>query len=478
MTRVLFWNIENFGLNKIFSPSRVRRMGHGGLTDAQAAAQRRVIIQAVLNAANPDIIVVIEVSSGDNHPNALATQTGGMEAMANIQFQLNASGLFPGGWNLVPPLYTGVGGVSESVGILYRRQNSAGTTFRFFTGPNIWTAGGYAGTSQDPATGLAPAPYPVPAMVGQVNIHSMLVPPLPPPAVAPTVPRAIPAVAQHNAGLNENVVAARIYFDNTMGAPVAFAGLREPFMATFTETGPGPGFALQRDLTLFGIHSPPNGVAATAYMLLLATIQEIVGPLGANETRVIGGDFNRNLLAANGTASGAYAALTGAGYTLLIAPTAGGIPVNVDQYIGYFSTHIRGASKTATSKFLWSDPASAAPSAYPGYGYVGSNFVTTPFYAIDNILVWPHRGAPYNYNTTIMNTVVGTPMNAVAMPADNPPVGAIAMAHQFGAPGGAWPPAPGAPNYVGIGAATNLVSWANYRRIKNTSDHFGVVADV
>ena len=473
MTRVLFWNIENFALNKIFSVALKRQRGHGGLTDAQAALARRTVINAVNAAAQADIIVIVEVSSGDNWPNALASQTGGMEAMVYIQNRFNNPAVvLPGGWGLVPPLYTGTGGRAETVGILYRRTNTAGTIHRYFTGPNIWT-GGYGGASADPGLGLAPAAYPAPVMVGAgIDINAMLVPP------GFGGVRAIPGGAQHNGGLNENVVAARIAFDDTFGAPVAFGGLREPFMTTFTETNAGG--VVQRDLTIFGIHSPPQGVAAANYMATLATMQDIMGPLGATETRIIGGDFNLNLFAANGTPSGAYAPLiAGAGnYTLLVAPTAGGIPVNVDQYIGYFSTHIRGKVKTAASKFLWSDVGGAGLSDYPGYGYAGSNFVAAPFYSIDNILVWPHQAPPYNYDTTIMNTVAGTPMNAVAMPPDNPPFGVRVLASQFGAPGGAWPAAPTAPNFPGIGGASSLTGWANYGRIRNTSDHFGIFANV
>ena len=41
MTRVLFWNIEQFSINKIFSASTQVTPGHGGLTDQVAAAQRQ-----------------------------------------------------------------------------------------------------------------------------------------------------------------------------------------------------------------------------------------------------------------------------------------------------------------------------------------------------------------------------------------------------------------------------------------------------
>jgi hypothetical protein len=476
MTRILFWNIENFSINKIFSASTVRKRGHGGLSEAQSATQRRAVISAVLTAAAPDIIVIIEVSSGDNNPNLLATQTGGINALAMMQFRLNnPMTMVAGGWNAVPPLYTGVGGVAETIGILYRRTNNAGTLHRYFTGPNIWT-GGHNGYSVRPANGV-PAPYNGGVLApGTVNVNGMLVPP------GLGGVRQIPAGAQHNGGLNEDVVAARIFF-NTLGgglvapAPVAFGGLREPFMATFTEAN-GMG-VVARDITVFGVHSPPTNPAATNYITTLSTIGEIVGPLGVNETRVIGGDFNVSLFAVNGTPSNLYNPLTGGAgaYTLLVSPTAGGVPMNLEQYQGYFSTHIRTKDKTAASRFLWSNGGGPGQSFYPGYGYVGSNFAPPPFYSIDNVLVWPHVGM-HNYQTTILNTVTGTPLNGVMAPPDGPPQGTIALASQFTAAPMGFPVAPTAPAYPGIGAAGNLTSWNNYGRVRNVSDHFAIFADV
>jgi hypothetical protein len=475
MTRILFWNIENFSINRIFSASTVRKRGHGGLSEAQSATQRRAVINAVLAATMPDIIVIIEVSSGDNAPNELATQTGGINALAMMQFGLNNPlTMVAGGWNAVPPLYTGVGGVAETVGILYRRTNNAGTLFRYFTGPNIWT-GGHNGTSVLPGNG-APTPYNGAMLApGTVNVNGMLVPP------GLGGVRQIPAGALHNGGLNEDVVAARIFFNTPVAGPVlppvpvAFGGLREPFMATFTEAN-GMG-VVARNITIFGVHSPP--AAGAAYVTTLSTVGDIVDPLGANETRVIGGDFNVNLFAVNGTASNLYNPLTGGAgaYTLLVSPTAGGVPMNLEQYQGYFSTHIRPKDKIAGSRFLWSNGGGPGQSFYPGYGYVGSNFAPGPFYSIDNVLVWPHLGM-HNYQTTIMNTVTGTPMNGVAMPPDNPPPGTIPLLSRFTAPPMGFPVAPIAPGYPGIGAAKNLTGWNNYGRVRNTSDHFGIFADI
>lgn len=472
MTRVLFWNIESFSINKIFSASTQVTPGHGGLSDQIAAMQRRTLINLVIGAAAPDIIVIIEVSSGENIAGALATPTGGLESMAMMQFHFNQHFAVPGGWNAVPPLFIGTGGRAETVGILYRRSNNAGTINRYFTGPNVWT-GGVGGASVPPGGGV-PAPYTgVPLPVGTVNINGMLDP------IGMGGARQIPAGALHNGGVNENLVAARVDFDDGTGTAVNFNGLRQPYMATFTEALAAGG-AVQRNVTLFAVHSPPQNPAAANYITRLSTIPDVVGALGANETRILGGDFNVNLFAANGTAATDYNPLTTApnAYQLLVHPTAAGVPTTPEQYRGYFSTHIRGPLKTAASEFLWTDPNAAGPSYYPGYGYVGSNFVAAPFYSIDNILVWPFQGAPYNYQTTIMNMVTGTPFNGVAMPPDNPPQGTVAIPSLFGMPPVGWPIAPTAPNYPGIGVAGLLAGWNNYKRIRNTSDHFGIFAEV
>ncbi|MEM6457058.1 MAG: hypothetical protein AAF772_18355, partial [Acidobacteriota bacterium] len=176
MTRVLYWNVQTFGNDKLFDASRKRKKGNGGLSRAQAATQRRQLFGRVLTATQPDIIVMIEVASGFNGAGDLATQTAGMTGLVNVKTALNnTAALNAGGWNLVPPIHVGTGGRTETVGILYRRQNAAGTLIRYFTGPNIWT-GGFGGNSVDPAGGAAAAAYPVPGGGGAIDINAMLVP--------------------------------------------------------------------------------------------------------------------------------------------------------------------------------------------------------------------------------------------------------------------------------------------------------------
>ena len=463
MTRVLFWNLQTFGINKINNPYFNRRgAGIGGLTLQQASVMRRNLVGAILTAAAPDIIVLVEVASGDSYPDDLATNTDGW-AGAVYLLNLLRAGNAGAGWRLVPPLRVGrtPGSKPETVAVFYK--GVSGGVNRFFTGPNLWV-GGANGHSTQPGVGVVGNAYPAAR-----SLNTMLV-------IPGNAARNIPGGALHNGGLAENVVAARTRF-RLSGAPaywVDYQVYRPPYMVTFTEAN-AMG-AVQRNLTLFGVHSPAVAGDPGTFIIYLQNTEDVVAALGANETRVIGGDFNLSLLAANGGPSNVYAPL-GPNYVPLLDSPGAPAPANYSAYVGYFSTHImrKPQSNTEASLFLWSDPNTNSP--YPGYGYVGSRFVAN-FYSIDNILVWPHQGPPYNYQTTILNPAVGAPFNQVLPTPNGAPQGTVALGQQMtNAPVG-WPPAPNAPRVQNIGGRNSLTGWNNYGYLYSTSDHFALVAVV
>lgn len=499
MTNIVYWNIENFGINKFNDPSRKRpRYGqgkNGGNSPAVASAQRRTNLAAILNATQPDIIVVVEVSSGAGGGGDLATNTGGLNGASYILDLLRANPLDPNNaeWRLVPPLKVGAGGLTESVAVFYRGvSGTVGTPTevqRYFTGPNIWT-----GANVSVAAG-APAPYPGVA-VGWPNILEFLDPP------GAAAARNIPVGAQYNGNLAESTVAARISFAAQVGAipapPVAggfinYNGLRQPYMVSFVEednTG-----AITRNLTIIAVHSPPNFIGATNYMnVLLSGAADVAAPpdvVNHNEIKIVCGDFNLNAITALGARTNAYNTLVGLNYTALLYPPPalpGGIAL--ESYQGYLATHIkparRNAQRTKNSRFLWSDNTVGAPvpSHYPGYRYIGSDIVNN-FFSIDNILVQPAPGAP---QFTIMNQVTGTPFNLVGGLPVGVPVGTRIMPHGLTnlplapaiPPAGplpiAWPQAP-APNYA-AGLARSLNGWSNYGNLRGTSDHLALFASI
>ena len=367
-------------------------------------------------------------------------------------------------WRLVPPLVVGQGAVSESVAVFFR--GTTGVVTRYFTGPN-WFTGGYKGQSVAPRGGI---PVNYPNAFGQPDFLSMLAP--------GGMVRNTPANALHNINIPETQLAARINFKSIAVPPAAvppaqvnFLHYRQPYMVTFTETGGVPN---PRHITLFACHAPPNNLppilATTQFMNnKLPTMADIANPPAPNETKVICGDFNLNLLNHDGTDANHYAGLTGLGYIRMLAPPAGPPPPALEAYAGYFCTHIKRAQPTQNSRFLWSAP--GEPSPYPGYGYLGSTFGN--YCSIDNVLVRPAPGAG---TLTVVNSVVGTPLNAVHPSPGGAPIGIDNFGNDMNNIAG-WPESPNAAAF-NVGMATNRKGWLNYGHIRNTSDYFALMAQI
>lgn len=475
MTRMLFWNIEQFKAERFYNAS-----GNldpvANMTHALSSTARHDLMYAVIEAANPDVIVIVEVTAAINNASNLAGNNGGTTALLSLLDWLRntPSTVQSPEWRLVPPLWiagANNGGL-ETVGVLYR--GVTGPVTRYFTGPNLWP-GGVAAVSKAPPGLNGPYGNNVPHHGIATDYRFMLMP--------GGVGRNVPVGALHNATLPEGNLAAR-YKMNPIVPVIAgpgvsryvnFGACRPPYMVTFTEDNAG---AL-RNLTVFAIHGPADAGPAQAYIAQLATVEEIAAALGANETRVIGGDFNNNLLDGAGNLNASYNPLTGpVGYQLLLQP-AGAAPVNLDSYLGYFATHLLPVHNNANallpaSKFLWSNGA-LAQSYYPRYGYQSALY-----YSLDNVLVRPHV-ALHNYQSTILNTIVASPLNAVLPPVPgNPPIGTLAIAAQMpNIPVGwqPWPPAPVAPDYAAPDATT-LLAWDQYGHVASTSDHFALFVDV
>lgn len=464
MTRILYWNIESFGYNKI-RPLSKKRDRNGAFIPDYKAADRLALILAHITAFNPDIFVVVETASGpSNGPGSLISNTGGWEGCAELLLRIrNLTGV---AWNLVPPLVVGQAGRAEGVAVFYKPVIPAGGGVaagkRLFTGPNAWSPAGN-GLSFNPTVLPAPAAGNYPLL--QTNTCFTV------------ANRAIPATALNPGNLNESRCAARVAFVDNAGAPINYGGLREPYMVTFCETVDGPPVVVQRNLTLFAIHSPPQYVAANAYLNGLANVRDISAALGALETRVITGDFNVNLLSQAGNDPQRYAALTALGYGLQLQPPLAAPPPALEAYTGYFATHLR--SRNAT--IFWST--NAGPVPYPGYRYIGSSN-SSNLYSIDNILV--RGGAAGNF--TIANTVVGVPMNVANPVPGGAPIGVVPMPSAFQAPPPAWVPAPPAPPLplvppnpapaFAAGDRQRYRDWRNLGHIRSTSDHLALFVTV
>lgn len=458
MTRVLYWNIENFGYNKIrpFTGKRTR-LG-APIVNVQATDRFNLIIKHI-NSYDPDIFVIIEVSTGIGAQGGLISQSGGWdgcELLLNDLINIDPS------WNLVPPLLVGTAGRSEGVAVFYKSQIAAGGE-RFFTGPNRWGGPGVFSFNPIPAAAPPVAPVVYPPYVDNLVWQA---------------PRLIPGAAQFNGGQQEDQMAARTLFATPVGG--FGVGLRTPYMTTFCETNAGG--AVQRNLTLFAVHSPPRTFAGIAYIANMALNAEIIAAPIANETKIIVGDFNVNLLNNVGADLNRYAPLTAAPmpapqrYTSLMvpaaAPAAGGNPSPLQEYKGFFATHMKSRNQAR----FWS--LGGQDMGYPGYSYTGSG-QSDNTYSIDNILVNGGGGAAM----AICNSVVGAPLDAFLPTPGGAPDGAgvggfgTNMAHDFLAPPiGGWPIAQTVA--YALGDAQRFRGWSNFRHIRSTSDHLALFATV
>jgi hypothetical protein len=436
VTRILYWNIEKFGLNKVNDPNAWRLQTGSALTRAVASADRRRYVIDVIRAAAPDIVVVVETVS---RPFMLAggySVGSGMLGTDALLGYINAA--MPGGtWSCVPPLQTGR---HEAVSVFYDRNG------RFFTGPWMWPGGMVAAV---PPPGPVGGPRRYPGVQRAFLRH-----------------RRVPVGSLHNPNVREYYLAARASFTYraghwNAGAAIAFTP-RAPYMVTFHEPG-GP-----RDITIFAIHAPARLNPARSYLRRLSKVAEITDGFGANETRVVIGDFNVELFnaaLAQDPAYGHLQALAANPYRLALRPVAAPPPLPARDYRGYYATHI----KPRRQAIGWSTRRTANP--YPGWDYVGST--RGPWSAaIDNAFTSP--AAPVSIS--VINAIVGTPMNVVAPVPGGAPVGIVPFARQTTNPPPAVPANP-APQ-ITRGQIRTFRAWRNYFRIRNTSDHFALVLDV
>jgi hypothetical protein len=435
-TRILFWNVRDFSINKINNPS-LKRQQHSTITRTAASQDRLNQITTLINNVNPDIFVLVEVETVRNTPGTLV-RGGGVTAAIQLLTAIRNTTNQPD-WMLIPPIITGP---KEGVAVYYRSTN------RYFTGPNTWS-GGANGFSQTPGT--APANnYPANLMNGLPN-------------------RTIPNASPNNPLTAERRVAAKIDYAYSEFAgidresdEVIFGKWRAPYMTTFAEFNGG---FLQRKISLFSVHSPASYKSSGFYLQDLIYCEEIVSDPAANEVKVIAGDFNVNSMRTtdNYIPNPNYQNLIDVGYSLTIAPTHN-VPNPINGYVGYFATHIKPA-KHATYGSTF-----GAIQYYPGYGYMGAD--QGNFVAIDNIFVRYGAPAPVPV-TTILNTIVGAPF---LNPPPHTPAGVFPFQSFMGNFFGAAPPMQ-APAY-NAGVQTNFRGWNRYGRIYSVSDHFALLVDI
>ena len=481
MTRILYWNIQKFSVNKFWEET-LKRDIHGSPILSQKSRDRWNYFRYAFDnyggmpARTPEIIVIVELQTGPVARGTLVSARG-PEATQNLVAEVrNWTG--NANWMTVPPLCT-KSYSKEGVIVLYDSTNL------IFTGPDIWPGGD--GPAQQAPFGPHPAPAPfAPASPYPAEWDPYI--------RTGALNRPIPHGSLYNANLWENQMAAKVAnFTSSGGAgldpapggiPAAGTvmdgnlGPRTPYMTTFFRP------ATNENITLFAVHSPASGNARN-YMYALACTAEIANqPVNAfNERKVVVGDFNYNLFEKTDdhaeyptTMRNGYGYFMQRGYSIGIhqpgylpppSPAPPPPPNPPLGYYDYFGTQLMPEDNGLN----WS--IKGFPLYYPGYGYMRNMNVK----CIDNIFAT----GPNFQNITVLNPVVGSPYNVL-------PVG--------GAP--AWltpgmrghflinslcpcynppnPPQWQAPPFA-AGMHQVFRDWQNFGRIRSTSDHLPIMAE-
>ncbi|HET6260934.1 MAG TPA: hypothetical protein VFG99_01690 [Chloroflexia bacterium] len=294
MIRIMAWNIERFGVNKLQANAW------------DTTGSRTAFITSTIAQANPDVLVIIEVQT-----NAVAgfggliSDTSGAPAVQALLWWLR--GWQPGaGWSVVPPLIISPGGgYSEGIAVFFKSTNLS------FWGPWMWN-------------GVTGAPL----VLGMQQTYA-----------GTTWDGYLPAAASTRPGpVNQDTLAGQYRFFDAMGNVINFpnATSRSVWMTQFQVLATGRG------LSLFSVHFPPKVAQSRQAFGQLARVPEITSALVA-EDRVVLGDFNINAL--NGWEAGVFQHLTGGPGVI------GGVPVSPINYIQQFAaaTSIKSVKQASTT---------------------------------------------------------------------------------------------------------------------------------
>ncbi|HMV82925.1 MAG TPA: hypothetical protein PLD20_03995 [Blastocatellia bacterium] len=418
--RVMVWNIQRFGLNKMIG----NNFDPGG-------TRGTYIEQTILQEVQPDILIVIEVCTGQHAGvGTLITDPSGGAGVTNLLQRLNGGNVPQGNWRVVPPLV-----LNPNLGRVGDRAYSEGIAVFFdrtrldFTGPNKWTGDeNHQGSQpiQNPANPNANGPASVAYDGTWLN------------ALPTTVP------VGNSPNLAQNQLAGRAIFNTANNQQVFFPDIyaRNPWLTTFVEKN---GNAAVRQIKLFSVHFPPDSLNAKKAVANLAYVPAVTAPLVPGEVRLILGDFNIDNMSYN--EASIFEQLTAD-----VNRIGGRNKPTTDIYTTLFFDKVT---------MLDSVPYASVQGLGPYYGYVNHE-------GYDNILVAGAAGL----NPRVVNRVVGTPpQDAVPPP---PAVYSVAMVNPI-------------PNIRGLVGQTDDQKNAIFNAIGNfgtiggslgASDHMALVVEV
>ena len=352
MLKIMYWNIERFGYNKLFANKWDKN------------ATRKDHILDTMKKARPDVLVVLEVqTTWTGFGDLIAGMSGpvGIRRIWNIlqqQFAVDE-------WSLVPPaILTPNGGYSEGIGVLFKANRLS------FEGPMIWTG---AEGIQDPAGGGVPALYP--------GLWE----------------NTLPEAASHTPpGTEQRMLAGRYEFLDAAAARIRFGGpnARSIWQTRFFDN------QANRYLDLYALHFPPQPYWAKQALGDLARVQTLVQPPAAAEDRVIIGDFNINVNSASGDLFGQFTNEE---------PQVPGAPLCPVQYqLAFDAVPNLAAAQVTLSTNVRRVLGADTTGAHPLYGYTARNAAGFPK-ALDNALIARGGGVANANNQMVPNRVIGSP---------------------------------------------------------------------
>lgn len=462
MTRVLYWNINNFSLPKIFAT-------RPPIAVNEATERLNYILGGIMQPHLPDIFVVVEVYSRIRE---VGLEGGVLNAGSNagravLRLLQEIRGLFGPHWCVVPPLNLGDGGQREAIAVFFNSQNLQ------FIGPNLfydrWMGTGIGqGQPVAPNTFARILNYPAGWAGALLNrTYDFNVP-------------GVPAIPEdqlagqweyYRAGTVRPIPSPMLPPLNRIGFPNNYN--RPPFYIQFLDLSA----MVPRTINLFTIHTSPT--TARQALFQLQNVQEITNAPAANEVSVVLGDFNVDSFTA--PANAAYNSL--ANYVMELDPRVGHAGAVVPARKPYCMTHLlpTAAAMPFNNTGVVTDP---QHNVYPRFGYMGSSWpVLNDSGAIDNVFTRYGAVAGASANITVVNTVVGQPYNAIPAPLGVTVELTTGLHYPISLQNGV-PPSP--PNPPGIPAGginpavdtINFQAWQNFGGIHSTSDHLPLIIDI
>lgn len=444
MTRVLYWNINNFSQNKIFDTRSVPQLNE--------SLDRFQHILQVLAQNPPDVFVIAEVY--DRTPEVgyqgIPVNSGRRVGVACTVMLAAIRHVLGATWMLVPPLKVGNFGRREAVAVFY---DSAALTFE---GPWVW--------ADAPAYGL-----PISTDPGTINSNRLR-------NYSPAWRAGLP-----NPGTNSNATfldgvravpefrrAAQWEFRDGFGNRIDFptADDRSPYLTTFRD-------AAGRTIEIYSIHTSPASAPAAVHAI--SAIPRVAA-VPANTVSLVIGDFNVDSF----LMPVPYRRLRRS-HAMLLDPGAPAVPARRP----YCMTHLIATDLATPFNAVGVGP-NATHNVYPRFGFMGGVGTfpvrhATDLGAIDNAFVAYAGGVarPARHDTTVVNTIVGTPYRAqwpapVGVPAALTDNLAYNQEVPLPLPVG-WPDTGDA-----LAAMTEglFQLWPGYGHIYSTSDHLGLMVTV